>query len=156
MHMGFSAWLRHRPSGQDGTQICDECYRAKRWTCITAQGRRRLQKRRTTLRRREILQEVRAEVESMVRARRTVTGMEKESKPNMTQFLRPAAKHAAMEPARMQQRKCYAFQSHGKTRAAVTYRNAARIHARQKQRHGRNTNAPIARPAQKAQSKMVR
>ena len=85
-HMGFSAWLRHRPSGQDGTQICDECYRAKRWTCITAQGRRRLQKRRTTLRRREILQEVRAEVESMVRARQTVTGMEKESKPNMTQF----------------------------------------------------------------------
>ena len=35
-HMAFSAWLRHRPSGRDGTQICDECYRARKLTCITA------------------------------------------------------------------------------------------------------------------------
>ena len=105
-HMAFSAWLRHRPSGRDGTQICDECYRARKLTRITAKARERLQKRRTTLRRREILQEVRAEVESMVRGRsaqpqqhksssphqtqqQPVTDMrEKEPKPNMTQ-LRP-------------------------------------------------------------------
>ena len=177
VHMGFSAWLRHRPSGQDGTQICDECYRAKRWTCITAQGRRRLQKRRTTLRRREILQEVRAEVESMVRARRTVTGMEKESKPNMTQFQLCSIETNTSENANNRKRKSPAAGSETRsngTSADATkemlcvpkprqdegssdiYRNAARIHARQKQRHGRNTNAPIARPAQKAQSKMVR
>ena len=84
--MEFGAWLRRRPSGRDGTQICDDCNRAMKLTGLAAKARGRLQKRRTTLRRREILQEVRAEVERMVRAQRTVIGMEKEPKPNMTQF----------------------------------------------------------------------
>lgn len=85
-------------------------------------ARERLQKRRATLRCRRILEDVRAEVQSMARARgrqlqppnetrnpneiqkQTVTGMEMEPKPNMTQ-LQPSIDTRRLQSANSHKRK---------------------------------------------------
>ena len=139
--LNFTTWCRHRPSGQNGTQVCDECYRARTLTCIAVKARGRLRKRRTTIRRREILQEVRAEVESMARARRlqpqlqktsslsqteqqTVTGMETERTSHTTKC-RPSLAATKQQSANRRKRK---YPSHG----SETGSNGTRADAMQK------------------------
>ena len=65
----FTMWRRRRHSGQDGTQVCDECYRAHAVRRIAERTRGRLREYRRQLRRRAILEEVRREIGAMVRAR---------------------------------------------------------------------------------------
>ena len=65
----FTMWRRRRHSGQDGTQVCDECYRAHAVKRIAERARGRLRECRRQLRRRAIMDEVRREISAMVRAR---------------------------------------------------------------------------------------
>ena len=65
----FTIWCRYRPSGQDGTQVCDECYRAQAVRRIAGRARGRLREYRRQVRRRAIMEEVWKEIGAMVRAR---------------------------------------------------------------------------------------
>ena len=67
--LAFSSWRRRRPSGQDGTQQCNHCFRSAATKCAGARARRRLEGRRRKMRQRVILEQVRAEVAAAVRSR---------------------------------------------------------------------------------------
>ena len=67
--LNFTMWCCRRPSGRDGTQVCDECYRAHALKRIAERARGRLRECRRQLRRRAIMDEVRREISAMVRAR---------------------------------------------------------------------------------------
>ena len=81
----FTMWRRRRHSGQDGTQVCDECYRTTTLKSVTAKARGRLRERRAKIRRRAIVEEVRAEIETMVRARSRQPPSPKPRSPKQTQ-----------------------------------------------------------------------
>ena len=80
--LNFTTWHRRRHAGQDGTQVCDECYRANALKYIAAQARSRLQERRIKMRRRAILEEVRREINIIVHARSRPPRPQETNKPS--------------------------------------------------------------------------
>ena len=60
--MEFSAWLRHRPSGRDGTQECNRCIQFHTVRRAAARARKRLEARRRTTQQRAIMEQVRTEL----------------------------------------------------------------------------------------------
>ena len=65
----FSAWLRRRQAGQDGTQECNHCVQALAIDRAAARARRRLEAHRRKTRQRAILAQIRAEIASVVQKR---------------------------------------------------------------------------------------
>ena len=65
----FQTFRQRRPSGQDGTQVCDACQQAAVVRPIAARTTRRLTRSRLKLRKKEILDEVRREIAAQVRVR---------------------------------------------------------------------------------------
>ena len=80
----FSSWRRSRPSGQDGAQQCNQCLRSVAIHRAAARAKRRLHERRRKMRRRAILDQVRAEIVAAVQTRKD-TGAEprRPSEPNI-------------------------------------------------------------------------
>ena len=63
----FKTFRQRRPSGQDGTQVCDKCQQAAVVKPIAARTTRRLTRSRQKVRKKEILDEVRREIAVRVR-----------------------------------------------------------------------------------------
>ena len=57
--MEFSAWQRHRLSGQNGTQECNRCIQCHTVRRAAARARKRVEARRRTTRQRAIMEQVR-------------------------------------------------------------------------------------------------
>ena len=68
-HQSFTAFRRRRPSGQDGTQVCDKCLQATVIKPIAAMAALRLSRSRQRERNKKIWNEVRREIAAMVSAR---------------------------------------------------------------------------------------
>ena len=68
-HQSFTAFRRRRPSGQNGTQVCDKCLQATVIKPIAAMAALRLSRSRQRERNKKILNEVRGEIATMVSAR---------------------------------------------------------------------------------------
>ena len=67
----FETFRQRRPSGQDGTQVCDRCQKTAVVESIAARTTTRLTRRRQKVRNKEILDEVRGEIAAKVRVRGT-------------------------------------------------------------------------------------
>ena len=115
--MEFSAWLRHRPSGHDGTQECNRCSQFHTVRRAAARAWKRLEARRRTTRQRAIMEQVRAEIAAAVR-QRTDNDANRHEPPAQPSMPRPATldpqrvqlPHAqATEPLEFKEEKC----SHG-------------------------------------------
>ena len=80
-HIDFSAWLRRRPSGPNGTQECNHCIQslAARRAAVRARGW--LEARRRRIRQRAILEQVRAEIASAVLTRNSCQGTKQRKRP---------------------------------------------------------------------------
>ena len=68
-HQSFTAFRRRRPSGQDGTQVCDKCLQATVIKPIAAMAALRLSRSRQRERNKKIWNEVQREIAAMVSAR---------------------------------------------------------------------------------------
>ena len=115
--MEFSAGLRHRPSGHDGTQECNRCSQFHTVRRAAARAWKRLEARRRTTRQRAIMEQVRAEIAAAVR-QRTDNDANRHEPPAQPSMPRPATldpqrvqlPHAqATEPLEFKEEKC----SHG-------------------------------------------
>ena len=67
----FTTFAKSRPSGRDGTQVCDACQQVVVVKPIAARAAMRLTRRRQKVRNKEILDEVREEIAVQVRVRGT-------------------------------------------------------------------------------------